>query len=207
MRAAFSLVGLMIGVFILVYVWSQNAAVVTTASKDARSDAQQFAGRDEDGAPAKDSIKFDAFLNTNGTVKGILVTDVTSGGAMEKYYGLKRGDVIVSAGQMDLRGQDQDMAVALILQEGYQKKGELRVRRGLKEMMLPSGQVLSDATPTPAPPADSQQQQQQAKETASTPTAGDHAKQPEPARPAVKQDTRSALQRQLDALPGGRRSE
>jgi hypothetical protein len=40
-----------------------------------------------------------------------------------------------------------------------------------------------------------------------TPTAGDHAKQPEAERPAGQQDTRSALQRQLDGLPGVRRSE
>jgi hypothetical protein len=198
----------LIGVFFLVYIWSQNASEVATANKHATREAQQFAGRDEEGVPAKESIKLEPFLNTNGTVKSILVSDVTAGGAMEKYYGLKRGDVIFAAGQMDLRGQDDDMAIALIFQEGYQKKGELRVRRGMQELLLPSGQVLSDATPPqaqPAMPTKQQTQQQQAQST--TPTAGDHAKQPEPAKPAGQQDTRSALQRQLDGLPGVRRSE
>jgi hypothetical protein len=206
MRAAFGLVALLVGFFILMYVWSKNAEEVTTKGRSAMRDAQQLSGRDEDGVPAKESIKLEPFLNTNGTVKSILVSDVTPGGAMEKFYGLKRGDVIVAAGQMDLRGQDDEMAVALIFQEGYQKKGELRVRRGMQELLLPSGQVLSDATPVQAQqPTPAQQQQQQAEST--TPTAGDHAKQPEPVRPAGQQDTRSALQRQLDALPGGRRSE
>ena len=206
MRAVFGLGGLLIGVFFLVYLWSQNASEVATANKHATREAQQLAGRDEEGVPAKESIKFEPFLNTNGTVKSILVSDVTAGGAMEKYYGLKRGDVIVAAGSMDLRGQDDEMAIALIFQEGYQKKGELRVRRGMQELLLPSGQVLSDSTPAQAQkPAAQQTQQQQAEKT--TPTAGDHAKQPEPAKPAGQQDTRSALQRQLDSLPGVRRSE
>ena len=207
MRAGLGLVGLLISVFILVYIWSENAAVVTTASKQATADAQQFSGRDEEGVPVKESIKFEAFLNANGTVKSIFVADVTPGGAMEKFYKLKRGDLILSAGQMDLRGQDEDMATALIIQEGYQKKGELRVQRGYQEILLPSGQVLREATPVaaqqPAKPA--------AAKTATTekptPTAGDHAKQPEAAQTPVQSDTRSALQRQLDALPTGRRSE
>ena len=211
MRAAFGLVGLLIGVFILMYVWTQNASEVTTKSKQATRDAQQFAGRDEDGAPAKDSIKLSAFMNSNGTVKSVLVEDVTAGGAMEKYYGLKRGDVIFAAGNMDLRGQDEDMAIALILQEGYQKKGELRVGRGSKTMLLPSGQVLSDSTPA-APvqqPTAAAQQQPTAQQTPekATPTAGDHAKKEEPAKPAGQQDTRSALRRQLDGIPGVQRSE
>jgi hypothetical protein len=206
MRAAFSLVGLLIGVFILMYVWSQNTAAVSSASKQATADAQQFAGRDEEGVPAKESIKLDPFLR-NGKVTGVLVANVTAGGAMEKYYGLKRGDVIVAAGQIDLRDQDDDMALALIFQEGYQKKGELRVKRGPKEMLLPSGQVLSDATPQPAQPATPAAAAATAQQEKQTPTAGDHAKTPEPERPAGQSDTRSALQRQLDSLPGVRRSE
>ena len=205
MKAMFSLVGLLIGVFILVYVWSQHTSTVSTASKQAMRDAQQFAGRDEDGVPAKESVKLEPFLNTSGTVKSILVANVTPGGPMETYYGLKRGDVIVTAGQMDLRGQDAEMAVELI-HRAYQMKGELRVKRGLKEMMLPGGQVLSDATPEPLKPTAPVKQAEQP-QADTTPTAGDHAKQPEAERPAGQQDTRSALQRQLDGLPGVRRSE
>jgi hypothetical protein len=206
MQAGLGLVGLLIGVFILMYIWSQNAAVVTTASKQATADAQQFAGRDEDGVPVKESVKLDPFVRPNGKVSGVMVADVTAGGAMEKYYGLKRGDVIVAAGQMDLRDQDDDMAMALIFQEGYQKKGQLRVKRGLKEIMLPGGEVISDASPQPAQPTTPAVKPATPTEKP-TPTAGDHAKQPEPERPAGQSDTRSALRRQLDALPGVQRNE
>jgi hypothetical protein len=114
--------------------------------------------------------------------------------------------VIVAAGQMDLRGQDEDMAIALIFQEGYQKKGELRVKRGMQELMLPSGQVLSDATPKPVQPTAAPTAEATSPDKA-TPTAGDHARQPAQPQPEGRPDNRSALQRQLDALPGVRRDE
>ena len=54
---------------------------------------EQISGRGQDGRSAMESFKTEPQLQ-NGKLNSLLVTDVTPGGAVEDYYGLKKGDRI-----------------------------------------------------------------------------------------------------------------
>src|SRR5690349_12229394 len=100
MRGAFGLVSLLICIAIMAYVWSSHTSQVSSSGKQATQQAQQIAGRDENGKPALDSIQ-----TAPDTERGrfrLLVTKVDPGGAFDKVYGLKTGDRIVNAGQLPL---------------------------------------------------------------------------------------------------------
>jgi hypothetical protein len=99
MRVAIGLIGVLVTIGIIVWIMNkselpavQNAANV---NKNVRPKVEQMAGKDSaTGEDARTTIKL-ADESKNGKMTGVLVTDVTAGGAMEKYFGLKRGDVIV----------------------------------------------------------------------------------------------------------------
>jgi hypothetical protein len=136
MRAAFGLLSLLIGVALMMYLWTQHTAEVSTAMKPAMKEAHQLAGQNEEGVKATDSIKLDP-VEKNGKLQYVFVDQITPGGPMEEYYGLKVNDSIIEVGSFDLRGEDGKLAVALIFQEGYQKKQPLTVMRDGEKITLP----------------------------------------------------------------------
>jgi hypothetical protein len=62
--------------------------------KKVEPQVQQVAGSDTSGRDARDSIKLDS-ETSGGKMTSVLVTAIDDGGAMAKYFGLKRGDSIV----------------------------------------------------------------------------------------------------------------
>src|SRR5689334_11419401 len=97
MRGAFGLVSLLIGIAIMAYIWSMHTAQVSKSGSEAQKQAQRLSGRGEDGKSALESITTTAD-NSAGHLKALLVTDIVPGGAMEKVYGLKKGDRILVVG-------------------------------------------------------------------------------------------------------------
>ncbi len=102
MRVVVGIIGLLVTIGIVVWIMHsselpavQNAADV---NKNVRPKVEQMAGKDSTtGEDARNTIKVDGEMK-NGKMAGVLVTDITAGGAMEKYFGLKRGDVITEIG-------------------------------------------------------------------------------------------------------------
>ena len=168
MRAAFGLVGLLVAIGVIVAMMAVNHPADTVRrAEPVKQQAQQIAGYDSEGVPAKDSVTLSPEL-ANGKLKYVLVEEIVAGGAFEKYYGLRRNDWIIAAGPMNLRDEDGEMAVELI-QKAYQQRWTLTVMRGGQKLELP--QAASDG------PASSN---------------------------GSPRETRSSLQKQLDAIPGVR---
>src|SRR5689334_22881973 len=97
MRMAFGLIGILVTLGVIVWVLSWTLGPIGQnlhTAKTKKEEARQIAGYDEDGVKASDTIKL-ADETSGGKLTGVLVTGITPGGAMEKFYGLKRNDSIV----------------------------------------------------------------------------------------------------------------
>ena len=154
MRAAFGLVGILVVLAIIILIWRMGGhpADVINAAKPAVDSARQIAGQDAQGIKAQDSIRLDPVL-ADGKLKYVLVDDIVPGGPMDKYFGLKRNDSILSVGPLDLCDYDGEHAKALIY-EAYQRRQELTVMRNGEKTKLPQA-------PSSAPPKNSSPLQQQ----------------------------------------------
>jgi hypothetical protein len=187
MRAGIGLVALLLGVGLMVYLFSEFSIPVAREGKNAQEEARQIAGYGEDGRSALESVSLSP-QHKNGKLVGLQVASVVPGGPMDSYYGLRAGDVITGIGSQagmekvsQLIGGD-DMAEPKLL-EAYQRKMQITVARNGREMTLPA---TPGASPAPAPAAQPS--------ASSTPPPA-----PAPAPPPRKP---GGLERQLDAIQG-----
>ena len=152
MRGMFSLVGLLVVVGILLFIFKMVEAPTLEKGRDAHNEAQQMSGRGQDGRAAMDSFKTDPQMQGN-KLTSLLVTDVTADGAADQYYGLKKGDRITSittqAGLQKISessNDDPDMAKAQV-QEAFQGSRQIMVLRDGKQVMLPAPAGTTGAQP------------------------------------------------------------
>jgi C-terminal processing protease CtpA/Prc len=134
----FGLVSLLVCVAIIMLLESMQATSLHQGAV-AHQDAEQISGRGADGMPAMYSYKAESYP-PNGNFNGIRITDITAGGPMDTYYGLKVGDVITQIGGNDVTalGGQYDMAKAE-LDQAYQESRPLTINRGGTQMTLPVG--------------------------------------------------------------------
>src|SRR5438045_9558208 len=100
MRGIFGLVGLLIALGVVVMIMSKyldHSKGVIDAGNKAKEQAQQITGRSEDNTPAIHSFEVDGELS-NSKLADLVVTQVVPGGALEKYFGMKKGDTITEIG-------------------------------------------------------------------------------------------------------------
>ena len=128
MRGVF-LLTFLIGIALLAYLWSMNAQSVSTANQQAQKDVAPITGRGPDGGTITDSAEFQADR------AGLAVTTVKPGSYFDQFFGLKQGDVIVRAGDMDLKGIDEEMAKTH-LYDAAQRKRAIEVLRGGQKTTL-----------------------------------------------------------------------
>ncbi|QOV89151.1 PDZ domain-containing protein [Humisphaera borealis] len=121
MRGAVML-SLLIGVAIMAYLWSTSAETASKVNRDVRQEMAPVTGRGPDGGSITDSAEFTADR------AGLAVAKVKPGSYYEVFFGLKAGDVIVRAGDIDLKGQDETSAQTFLM-DAAQKKRELVVMR------------------------------------------------------------------------------
>ncbi len=170
MRMAFGLLGLLVCIGVIVWIMSAvelpSAQNAVNVQKKVKPQVQQIAGVDTDGTDARDSIKLDADT-TGGKMKSVVVTQVTSGGAMERYFGLQKGDSIIEiamAGGAMMPVQDMASPAEAkdSLLSSFQNSQQIVVMREGKKMTLPVAPVKNPATPaaSPATPAGSSVQKQ-----------------------------------------------
>ena len=143
MRFAFGLVSLLVVVGILFLVFAKNEAPQIEAGQKAQDEAQQISGRDANGKPAKDSYKTEEFDAGGGGFKGLKVIDVTPGGAMETYYGLKVGDVILQLSGMDVSALGDYGSAKGMVDQAFQEAKTLTVDRDGAKITLPVGGAKS----------------------------------------------------------------
>jgi C-terminal processing protease CtpA/Prc len=143
MRAIFGLVSLLVVVGIMMLIFKSIEAPQLEVGKKAQDQAQQISGRDANGIPAKDSYTAESFPD-NGPFRGIKIDTLTDGGAMQTYYGLKPGDVVMQINSNDVTalGGSYDMAKAE-LDEAFQNASPLTVIRDDNKMSLPVGGAKS----------------------------------------------------------------
>lgn len=185
MRAGIGLVGLLIGVGLLVYLFAENSIPTARQGKAAQEEAQQIAGYGEDGRSAMESISVSR-QEKNGKLVALNVDSIVPNGAMQKFFGLQAGDSIIEIGSQagmekvkELIGGD-DMAEPKLL-EAFQQKRQLVVQRNGKQITLPGGAVVAGAAP-------------------STPAAAPANPTPTSAAPAPSPRKPSGLESQLDTI-------
>ena len=139
MRAGIGLVGVLLGVALMVYLFSGSELDKIKQGEKVKEEARQYTGRSQDDTPATESFLTDPLMK-GSKLAALQVTSVTPGGAMDAYYGLKTGDEIVAIGDSPidaLSNNDDQLAKAMVVQEGYQKKAPLTVRRSGQRLVLP----------------------------------------------------------------------
>jgi len=128
MRGAI-LLSLLIGVALMAFLWSRSAETSSNANKEIRQEMAPVTGRGPDGGTITDSAQFTTDRS------GLSVTAVKAGSYYDVFFGLKAGDVIVRAGDMDLKGLDATAAETFLM-EAAQKKRELVVMRAGQKVTL-----------------------------------------------------------------------
>jgi hypothetical protein len=139
----------MIAIAISLWMWATYTKEVAHYGTAAEKQARQFAGQDEHGNLAINSVDLTPHVE-EGRLKFVMVDSVAPQGAYAKWYRLQANDQIIGAGPMgDFRNQDAEMAHALI-QEAYQRQWDLIVIRGGKTIVLPgTGPAVTQANATP----------------------------------------------------------
>lgn len=151
MRAGIGLLGLLLAVAIVLMVMFSGphggyVPTVINNGQTARQEANQIAGRDENGMPVKDSIVLEE--DSNGSqLRGIKVKSVVPNGPMATVYGLKAGDEIVQVWGLRVRDQNDPELVKSEIYESYARNQPLVVERDGQEVTLTPNSPLSKAFP------------------------------------------------------------
>ena len=135
--AGIGLLSLLICIAIMAYLMSMQAPELHEGAK-AQQEAAQLSGHDQYGMAAMNSYGAESYP-PSGQFRGIQIKDVTRGGPMDSYYGLRPGDVVLQIGGMDVTALGEyDMAKAE-LDQAYQEYRVLTVLRNGNQITLPAG--------------------------------------------------------------------
>ncbi len=152
MRAAFGLVGVLVALAILILLWGGEGGYLDSSQSTIKTGQQLqaqtnvLAGRNTTGTVrAIDTIEVELDqASGGGPVRGLKVTKIETGGAMEQRFGLAAGDVIVEIGPLSVR----DMVSSVdegrdYLWDAYQRGTTLRVRRGAVTLSMAAREMGS----------------------------------------------------------------
>jgi hypothetical protein len=143
MRVGILLLLLLITVGIMLMVYSTNVIPTAEIGKKQQDVAQQMSGHDVNGRAAMNSFKAEEYTVAN-QFRGIKITDVTAGGAMDTAYGLKTGDVVLQLGPDDITIFGDYSSALGQLQQAYQENRPLVILRdGNKVTLTPTGPMNS----------------------------------------------------------------
>jgi S1-C subfamily serine protease len=142
MRAGFLLLSLLVVVGIMLVMYRTYSLPAVQVGQQAEQAAQQMTGRDANGVAAYKSYKAQVHLR-GPQFDGIEITDLTPGGPMDTYYGLKVNDVVVGiSGNNVTTFGDYDSAKGQ-LDQAYQSAAQLSVIRDGNTITLPAGGTKS----------------------------------------------------------------
>ncbi|CAN5433317.1 hypothetical protein BH10PLA1_BH10PLA1_05230 [soil metagenome] len=142
MRYAFGLVGLLVVLGVIVWIMGgkggelDQAKTALETREKLEPQLNQLAGRDASGASVAESAALSPQMN-GGKLRGLLVSELTPGGAYEKHFGLKQYDLIVEIGPMDVQMFDAEAAKVQVM-DAYQRDQSIVVQRGAEKITLPA---------------------------------------------------------------------
>ncbi len=154
MRAAFGLVGILVGIGVLVWLMGKSylpyAQQTIRTGQSAESQVQQLAGRDENMRNVAESAELEVQHNSSGQPTSVLVLAVVENGAYERFWGLKRNDSIIEIGPLSVRDSATSNSAARdFVQEAYQRSQALKVvRDGQRITLEPRSGSAGDSKPT-----------------------------------------------------------
>ncbi|HLL88937.1 MAG TPA: hypothetical protein VK324_06515 [Tepidisphaeraceae bacterium] len=187
----FGLVGLLVVTAIILVSFTRHTSQVVTTGTQAREEVAQVAGVGETGMRATESATLEP-QGSGSRPQSLLVTQLSPGGPMATYFGLKQYDAVVEVGTQagptkvrDFNSGDEAVAFAF---QAYQYKLPLIVMRNGQRVQLPGGTPAegNPGTPTPDPAA------------AAAPAQPGSASPPT----ATPQPTRSNVWDQVRGIPG-----
>jgi hypothetical protein len=205
MRAIFGIAGLLIVIGVIVW-WmgapggelDQDRAVIQAGNK-AREQVDQISGHDSaTGGKAMDTAVFE-MRTSNGRPASLNVASVVPGGAYERYFGLKKEDLITGVQYQGFTKTVKEMDSAEDgreqVGEAFQRRGTITVKRDGRDLTLPLPPG-TPAAPAPSVPA------------AAAPASPDSAATPSAAAPAAPSSTppqprQTPLERQLNQIQEG----
>ncbi|HEY2586030.1 MAG TPA: hypothetical protein VGI81_09745 [Tepidisphaeraceae bacterium] len=168
MRAIFGLGALLVAVGIMFYVFTKNTAETLKVAKPMQEQAQQMSGRGQDGVGAEHSFQCEP-VQRGTRLDALLVTAVTPGGAADTFYGLKKGDKIISISTSgglqkvnDASNGDAEMAKAMLAQYSFSASQPIVVERNGQQLTLPASAAPAVTNAPDASPSQSQAQAQPA---------------------------------------------
>lgn len=183
MRMAIGLAGILVTIGVIAWIWSAVTLPATKQALDTRErvrpQVEQIAGHTADGTRAADTLQVQP-LERGGRLSAIVVTDVVEGAAMDKHFGLRRGDEIIEIGPLSVKEMGAADEAKDYLVAEYQRSGTITVRRDGAKIKLPLPDSARKAASPAAAPA--------------TPAAGDADDS------SGSGGSGDALQKQLDAI-------
>ncbi len=198
MRAVFGLAGLLITLAVVVLVLkyavlpeTQNAAMV---QKTVRPQVEQLAGRDTEGNRAAYTVELTADSPT-GRFNALVVSRLTSGGGMEKWFGLQVGDRIIEVNQINVNAFGDAETAKLQVLDAFQKRLPLTVERSGKRLTLPLPPVPPTVVAQPQTPQPQTPQPQAAPPQTGTPAVNPPAAEPRKPKGNPLYDQLDAIQR------------
>lgn len=183
LRAGIGLLALLIGVFIMVWVFATYTAGTAPAMKQATNQANLIAGRSrsnvigQQGTPVLADSKY-APVEQNGKLTGVQVTVMPATNGLYEYFGLAVGDVVKEIGPFKVGDEtlgDFDTTRDWI-QEGMQRQFKMVVERGGARITLPDDRN----TPVPTPASGATGTVAAPGSTPATPPTADAQGKPEP---------------------------
>lgn len=159
MRAMFGLVALLVGAFVVVWLFSRTELEKAKVGRQAQEQVAGIGLQTLDGQRYEDTIKLDA-KERNGKVVALVVRSIDSGGPMAKKLGLQQGDEIVEVGNQGGMQRvrdidDVELAKNWVI-EAPRGNHPLVVERDGKQLRLQGGQVVL-STPVPSAAAPTQE--------------------------------------------------
>lgn len=129
MRWGIGLVSLLVVLLIGLFAFKWLSVPTIEQARPAQRQAEQLSGHGPDGLPASESVKLEP-EGKNGRTEALRVTEVVPGGAIDQYFGLKKGDRIVKIGEFNVRdypGGEQMAQAALY--EAAQRNQPIVIQR------------------------------------------------------------------------------
>ena len=134
MRAAFGLVALMIGVGLLVWLWSTHTQAVIQRSRPAEDQSKPMT-ENPTPSPSADPLAQTKQIQWEADSRGLVVKNIGPDNPMARYWGLRAGDRIIQAGDVQLKGEGTKDAEPFV-QQAYTYQRELIIDRQGQRMQL-----------------------------------------------------------------------
>src|SRR5438874_2690732 len=99
--AGLGLLVFLISIALMFWMWASYTSEVAKHAIPAQRQAQQWAGQDEHGGLAINSLTLAPEVQ-NGKLRYVLVDTIVPQGAYARYYHLQQHDAIIQVGPMDL---------------------------------------------------------------------------------------------------------